>query len=432
VTQQIEDRLRDAFREKAASVPAQAPPLRLEPAPCPVVRRGVDRAGRQGRWRWLAPAATAAAVAAVAAATVLGTGLSEPPAPISAPRAAPGGVPPYYVALTSWPQAPYKGDEAAAVRETMTGKVLARVIPPWPVTTFTEVSGAADDRTFVLAGAAERRSLTTRVDGHKEVTTYTPERFFLLRIDPDAKTPGGRAKLTALPRLHIPAGSDVSAMALSPDGTKLAAVVGEVLVSSVTVYDLAAGTSRTWTDVACPSHGGCPIQIVGTGRGSPNAGTLAWISGDRLSVLASVPGFGTEIRLLQVDAPGYDLIADSSGIRLVGARETGRQKVNLAQTSIRTAFVTPDGKSAFVGVQLQGVLREALLRFSVRTDTMTGVVNDLTFPTTVSWEQVLWTNATGASMVITGLAGRPQIADIVTGKHRTPIPWSWGIATAAW
>ena len=68
----------------------------------------------------------------------------------AARAAALASVPPYYVALTG-----YAGRrQHAVVRASATGAVLATITAPKPYRTLTWVSGAADDRTFVLAGAA--------------------------------------------------------------------------------------------------------------------------------------------------------------------------------------------------------------------------------------------------------------------------------------
>src|SRR6516165_9176169 len=57
-------------------------------------------------------------------------------------------VPRYFAALTDRVQ---EQAQAAVVRSTLTGHVLATVAPPRPYQIFTWVSAAADDRTFVLA-----------------------------------------------------------------------------------------------------------------------------------------------------------------------------------------------------------------------------------------------------------------------------------------
>ena len=81
---------------------------------------------------------------------------------------------------------------------------------------FTGVTGAADDRTFVLSAQGPEPSV---------VPPFPAQRFFLLPIDPAARA-GARMTLTALPAGDVPAGNGIREMALSPDGTHLAAGQG--------------------------------------------------------------------------------------------------------------------------------------------------------------------------------------------------------------
>jgi len=92
----LQDKLRDALRDTADEIPAQAPPLHLHPQP----RASQD--GQNARWRaWAVPLAAAALVLAVVGASLAVTGnLTHQPA-ATRPQAGPGGVPAYYVALTS-------------------------------------------------------------------------------------------------------------------------------------------------------------------------------------------------------------------------------------------------------------------------------------------------------------------------------------------
>ena len=70
------------------------------------------------------------------------------------------GVPAYYVALiTAQPRSDVENDlassswtdTAAELRSTQTGAVLAKITPPKPYVSFTGVTAAADDRTFVVS-----------------------------------------------------------------------------------------------------------------------------------------------------------------------------------------------------------------------------------------------------------------------------------------
>ncbi len=182
----LQDKLRAALRETADEIPAQAPPLDLSPQP------RASRDGRNARWRaWAAPLAAAALVlAAVAASLAVAGSLKHQPA-AAGPQASPDGVPAYYVALiTAKPQSDVENMlgsaslaySAAELRSTQTGAVLARITPPKPYVSFTGVTGAADDRTFVLSAQGPQPSV---------VPPFPAQRFFLLRIDPAARQAPG-------------------------------------------------------------------------------------------------------------------------------------------------------------------------------------------------------------------------------------------------
>ena len=141
---------------------------------------------------------------------------------------------------------------AAELRSTQTAAVLARITPPKPYVSFTGVTGAAGDRTFILSAQGAQPSV---------VPPFPAQRFFLLRIDPAARA-GARMTLTALPAGEVPAGNGIRDLALSPDGTHLAAQIGDRLgyAGELDVFDLATGTERAWSTRTCaecaPNGGG--------------------------------------------------------------------------------------------------------------------------------------------------------------------------------
>jgi hypothetical protein len=269
----LQDKLRAAVRQTAGKMPAQAPPLRLSPQP----RAGQNgRHGRHTRWRaWAAPLAAAALViAAIAGALTVAVSLKHEPA-TARQSAGPYGVPAYYVALiTAKPRSDVGNelgssswtDTAAELRSTQTGAVLAKVTPPKPYVSFTGVTAAADDRTFVLSAQGPLRSFG--------VPPYPAQRFFLLRID-QASQAGTRMTLTALPAGYVPAGNAIHDMALSPDGTQLAADIGAdpPLDQKLYVFDLVTGTERAWSARTCAK---C---LPGSGSmvyGGVNTDALSW------------------------------------------------------------------------------------------------------------------------------------------------------------
>jgi hypothetical protein len=161
----------------------------------------------------MAPLVAAAAVAAAIATSVivsgaLSLGHAKRPSQAAAGRtgtvalhpapAAPPGIPAYDVALAPGPDAGQS--TRAVVRATATGAVLATVRPPRPYATFTWVTGAAADRTFVLAA---------QPGGQPTASGRVIMKFFALRLDPAV----GAAKLTALPTPDVlwsnPSGSQL-------------------------------------------------------------------------------------------------------------------------------------------------------------------------------------------------------------------------------
>jgi hypothetical protein len=417
----LENKLRAALRGTADEIPADPPPLRLPPA------RDPARPGRR-RWiGWAAPLAAAALVLAVVAASLaVVRGGSGRPANKPAGRPA---VPPYYVALTA-PAYPdvYSGNATAAeVRATATGAVLARVVPPKPYVHFAGVTAAADHRTFVLV--AEEKSHPPEQPpkpGEGPHPYYQPSRFYLLRFDPGT----GRVSLRALPAAFIPANAEVHDMALSPDGTSLAADIGPVLFATrLYVFDLADGTQRAWSFTTC-AH--CNPGSGGLGYAGTNVDALSW-TGDGRHVAFVGPNrvrwpSHSTVRLLDVTLPGADLLANS---RPVAEPPPGDQ---LNDVSWRGAIITPDGRTVVIVEELAGgaplKVRDRLLKVSVATGRVT-VVNDLNILAGYQYEQVMYSNASGSVLVVSG-ARKGKTAGILRGDRYTPIPWDRHIATAIW
>ena len=411
----LENKLRAAFRETADEIPAAAPPLHLSPQP----RAGQHR--RHPRWNtrwhaWAAPLAAAALVTAAVAGslTVAGSLRHQPGA--AGPAASPAGVPPYYVALTvpgTYRDIYAREDGTAAeVRATATGAVLAQIAVPRPYVQFAAVTAAADDRTFVLV--AEER-------GARPATYNTPSRFYLLRFDPAS----GRASLRALPAAFIPAGDEVCDTALSPDGTLLAADIGGDCVQRdrLHVFDLATGMVRVW-------NGGTNAAYFG--GTSPDA--LSWTADGKHVAFAGSGAFptGSEVRLLDVTAPGSDLLANSKPVCEWAAMDSSSP----FSRAWRGVKVTPDGRTVVINAELATEIppvrvQDLLVKCSAATGRVTTV---FTRPYTLGgywYEQVMYTNATGSVLVVTGVR-KGNTAGILHGAAYTPIPWPANTVTAVW
>ena len=415
----LQNKLRAALRETADEIPAQPPPLDLSPRP---------RASRNARWRaWAAPLAAAALVlAAVGVSLAVAANLKHQPAAARAQAVQAGldGVPAYYVALftAAKPQSDVANDlgasslaySAAELRSTQTGAVLATITPPKPYVSFTGVTGASDDRTFVLSAQGPEPSA---------VPPYPAQRFFLLRIDRAARA-GARMTLTALPAGYVPAGYGIREMALSPDGTHLAAGVGENLgyAEELDVFDLATGTEQAWSTRTCAE---CMPNAGGNLWFGVNTDALSWAADSQHVAFT----WNNTVRLLDTRAAGSDLLTDSTTVATWTGGVTGLNQW-------RGAIITPDGRTVLGienlgGLNLRGPIREHLVSWSTATGKQIAVLNNLNARNLGDYEQILYTNDDGSVLVLTYQRPGAKAAIVHDGRS-TPIPWSPYIGVAAW
>ncbi|HEY7147080.1 MAG TPA: hypothetical protein VH637_22770 [Streptosporangiaceae bacterium] len=425
MTQQLEDRLRAAFRERAGQIPPVAPPLELTP-PRRAARPGLI--GGLGSWltpgqrRLAAGLAAAAAVAAIAVGTVVAPNPPAPPVQPVQPRLA-KTLPPYYVAIS---QAKANSGWVAVVRATRTGAVIARIPVPRPYTDFTGVTAAGDDRTFVLQAVSF-------------AGPPVPEKFFLLRIDPGARSTAGRARLTPLD-VRLAPGAATVGMALSPDGTSLAAVAlysRPFTANRIIIYNLSTGASHSWQDSGCADN----CVLGGTGAQSPEVNTISWTADGRQLGFVLQTGIGaagqSQFRVLNVSAPGDDVLADSQPVTLRAAPGV-LQGVAPAGASWGIAVITPDGSSIVLGATnfrkvTQPLAPEALLRYSARTGALRTVLGTRSLQSKKERhaDQVLWTSPDGSTILVSGFRGIHR-AGLLHDGHYTPIPWSPLTLAAAW
>ncbi|MGH3245831.1 MAG: hypothetical protein ACRDOI_06405 [Trebonia sp.] len=286
------------------------PPLRLEPAPDELrsrVRAPRRDGGRQRRsWSWAAPLTAAAVVVALAITLViiknLPNGSAVPPTPSTS--TGPGGIPRYYVTVTPT-SSKFKAPSALAVGDSLTGRTIATFAPP-AGTTFASVSGAADDRTFVVLDVAN---------------PYGPkpgqlDSWYAVKLSPGTAHP---ATLTHLP---IEPRYGVGATALSASGRELAVatdaatVTGGPPVKQLTVFSLATGQAlHTWStkDATAPIPATYPLGVAPS-----QFPVLTWIDNDRAITFTTISQSTTgseTVRKLNVSGPGSgDLMADSQVI----------------------------------------------------------------------------------------------------------------------
>jgi len=443
----LEDKLRAAIHATAEEIPADPPPLRLGspgliPRRRPWYRPAASRfrPGRRGWNTWLAPLAAAVLVVAVVlgslAVTRSGSGTATPSTP-------PGlaGLPPYYVAVIAMPADPASpadpADPATApsvaqVRSTATGAVLATIAAPKPYVGFTAVTAAADDRTFVLdaQGASfsmdRVRQLNSQHPGSIEYGR--PFRLFVLHIDPDPKSHSSRVSLRALPASFVPAGQGIGNMALSPDGTSLAAASPDGSEHGydmqLIVFNLVTGTRRVWGFASADEIYMPPAMLGG----------LSWTA-DGQHVAFTGPGASagsSVLRLLDTSDPGPNALAASKPMPTPAA-------ITHTDEGWTTAVITPDGRTAVFATAVttrdgqEMLTRRRILKVSVATGQVTAILGT---PKSLAgkpldFELILYSNATGSVLVVS-YAQPGTSAWILHGDTYTPIPWSPHTITAAW
>jgi hypothetical protein len=430
----LEDRIRAAATQTAEEIaPGSIPPLSLHRQGLSGRRTRAGRAvavGRPGiRWpRVLIPAAAAASVIAVVAVSLaLTSGLADgrhaaasrarggrsgtsgaPQIVSAASRAALASVPGFYVAMTPG----YMGrNNRAQVRASATGAILATVRAPAPYNTFSWVTAAADDRTFVLAA----QEWTPIAPGNAGAAAEkrdddTPTKFFVLHLSAD-----GRAdRLSALPIPVQPGSVWVDGIALSPDGSKLAVVVNSNSATdpdinpAIAVYTMATGAKKQWVW----------LGDAFIGNNKPFGSPLSWMADGRTLAFQISPANGiTEVRLLDTDAPG-GLMHSRLGVEWArgdvtgadGALITGGSDAHPANSlSGFNTLITPDGS------KIVCVTRGTTVTGATEFGTSAARAVSHSYPQAVD---VLWTNASGSTLIVSDASSAGVLAD----GHFTPLP----------
>jgi hypothetical protein len=312
----------------------------------PVCRTTVDPAGLfprgiRARRRHTAVRATAVSIGAALLAVILAVNLSAGPGPVVAgprppglllaaavlspppARAAVAGMPRYYVTVNHF-------RPVAAVRDSVTGKVLTTVALPRRIDPkASQIAAAGDGRTFVLA-----------------LLSFPQTRFYWLRV-----TDGGHsARLTALNAAPLPPGEYADGIAVSPDGSKLAVAIQRSggQHGAVEVVSLATGATRTWTT----ERPGIPASV-------------SWADERRLGFFWEGTGAAqgsSGLWELNTVASGHGLL---SGRRIVPA-ETGGDTIQDAQLTMAgtaIAAVSYNGTSHVA----QGTVVGGIVELSAQT-----------------------------------------------------------------
>jgi hypothetical protein len=416
----LEDRLTAALRETGEEISRDSvPPLVLD-RPRRRARAG-DGASRRRWMTRLTPLAAAAAVAAVVTASLAISGTfhgrlraAGPAAGRSggAPAGGPGAlrqVPPYYVSLTSGSNAYILGGQRAEVRATTTGAVLATIRPPRPFGAFTWVSGASDDRTFILAAQRywpvapgnQGAKATIRDNG-------TPTVFFRLSFTASTRT----ARLTELATAgQVKPSQQLAGMALSPDGTRLALD----LRRSIQVVNLASGTRRTWR---WPGGGW-------VGNFKPYGQVLSWTADGRMLAFQQWSGkFDNtpHVRVLDTTAPGGSLLASKLAVTWP---QSGAQTLDGPVNTL----IAPDGSKIVAPTMTQA--RKApyptalqITEFSARTGKIVRSLDPFRFGGPGPYQNVLWTSPSGATVIVSDPRGKAQgtVPGVLSGNRFTALP----------
>ena len=339
----VDDRIRTAIGATAATV-REIPPLTLPPDPAPArPGRLASRHPRRGWSGWLIPLAAAVAVIVVAAVLVAVRDLpGAGHAPVPTPASSAGGVaglPRYGVVLTKT-NVNGIGLSDLSVIDTQTGKQVAQVKHPANVR-FQGVSGAADDRTFVVSALD-----VYPPPGPGPTFADYARIWYLLRIAPGSAQP---VKLTRLPVPAQPSDAVISGLALSPDGRTLAVlewctIAGECdkgAPGTLRLYSVATGQAlRTWTWGTPPD----PVPSYGDSYvPSENSAGLTWLAGGRtLAFTYYAHGQAPVVRTLDTTRPGGDLVAASHRVFTLPA--SGPDACSEAQ-------LTADGQTVVCGTQ---------------------------------------------------------------------------------
>jgi hypothetical protein len=272
------------------------------------------------------------------------------------------------------------------------------------------VSGAADDRTFVLA-AQRWWNITSGQAGMpaQNRDNSTPTVFFRLTFHPAT----GTTQLTRLPvpeKVHV---SDFGGVGVSPDGTRLALDFRRY----IQVITLATGATRTW---AWPGGGWI-------GNWKPMGQIFSWSADGRFLAFQQWGGHNDEtmqVRVLDTTAAGTSLAAAKVIVRFPYRAGT------LATTN---TFLTPDGTGIVAATSFYPPHHRGPGGYVQITEYSAGTGKPLfhedRFSASIGWQEVLWSSPDGGALVISDprgakdqYGGRSNILGVLAGNRFTPIP----------
>jgi hypothetical protein len=345
----VEERVRAATRARTDLI-TNTRPLEFGDLAAPVREPSTGRHWftRSGWSGWLVPLTAAAAVIAIAGILVAvrgtpGTGSAARATSAAASASSSSGagtydgIPPYYVAF-DYPNNSVHPEitvlDTATHYPQATFKALLK--GDWQ-----SVATSASDSTFVVYGgivAPNKKSVM--------------EVFYKLSVPPGDPR---QATLTPLTLAGFSDNSLIGSAAVSPDGRTLALFSAPANaddkvdgpVNTLRTYSLSTGKLlRTWTVPAGGSFEGPDPAFASAGGGVSSVGicgqvclqwlddghTLAWTS-SKLNYSGN--GIVSELRTLNTDSPGTNLVADSHTLR----------SLSLLRASCTLPLLTADGKS---------------------------------------------------------------------------------------
>lgn len=419
----IEDEIRATLRSEASRL-REVPPL---PLPAPFAPRGsrplprLPRAWR-ARWgAWLVPGAAAAVVVLVAATLVavksLGNGAAAPAAsssPIGGPALEADGAPRYYVYVST-------GRPMIRAGDRQTGKTIATY--PLPdgkaptdkgyVLAAAAVSGAADDRTFVVSATA------LPVTSHGGVLQFPAPTWYLVRIFPGSADP---VRVTPLP-IQFPADDHISTgnMALSGDGTELAVMAGPNGAVPRTDNPMPERTLQVYSVATGQLQHSWPTGVTETNDNPSPISGLSWVGDSTLGLTVTLtPSYREEVRTLDVTTASGSVLADSRVVwsqdvpstpptaqQLAQQKEHPNQRLIAPSHACDTPILTGNGQAVVCGNEtLSGpdrLLTAVWLAYPLATPTRPRVIGSFTEPNNITYFDsdvpVNWANPSGTEVI---------------------------------
>jgi hypothetical protein len=376
--------------------------------------------GRRNVRRWLAPVAAAAVVIAVIATAVAIAGMRSPHHRAT-PDTALDKLPRYYLTMLLPPHAESNLDwTSVVVKNTRTGATLLTARPPSPYSSFAGVTGAADDRTFVLAAQAP---VGPPRDARYDV------KLFRAQLDPSKRT----LTITPLPIPVFTPPTQVNGMALAANGSEVAVAMEagkyqKMLV--VSVYSLAGRVLRSWHSRGNYGSPWYDAEIMSWSR----TGVLAinWTFSRLDQPMRAYGG----VWLLNTNSPSGSLVAQSR--RVVKERRSGYFPGDGVLSASGETIVVPMVKQIIGTAIVHGIRAQAFIRkgeiqvVSAATGQPIRTLWPVDFggkdtPVYASGEVVMWTNAAGSVIVMEaplarGRSDGQEGIGVLSGKRFTPIP----------